>query len=71
MTVYAFYPRRFRRGPYPMKGVFVNMHEQTLKENKMGAMPVGQLLITMALPMIVSMLVQALYNVGDSIFRCV
>lgn len=51
-----------------MKGVFVNMQEQTLKENKMGAMPVGKLLITMALPMIVSMLVQALYNVVDSIF---
>lgn len=44
------------------------MQEQTLKENKMGAMPVGKLLITMALPMIVSMLVQALYNVVDSIF---
>lgn len=38
------------------------------KENKMGTMPVNKLLITMALPMIVSMLVQALYNIVDSIF---
>lgn len=41
--------------------------EQT-KENKMGTMPVNRLLITMSLPMMVSMLVQALYNVVDSIF---
>ena len=41
--------------------------EQT-KENKMGTMPVNKLLITMSLPMMVSMLVQALYNVVDSIF---
>ncbi|MCD7752584.1 MAG: MATE family efflux transporter [Lachnospiraceae bacterium] len=37
-------------------------------ENKMGVMPVNRLLITMALPMMISMLVQALYNVVDSIF---
>ena len=37
-------------------------------ENKMGTMPVGKLLITMSLPMIASMLVQALYNIVDSIF---
>ncbi len=43
--------------------------EQTVtKENKMGVMPVGRLLITMALPMMASMLIQALYNVVDSIF---
>jgi len=41
--------------------------EQT-KENKMGTMPIDKLLITMSLPMMVSMLVQALYNVVDSIF---
>lgn len=41
--------------------------EQT-KENKMGVMPVNQLLVTMSLPMVISMLVQALYNVVDSIF---
>ena len=38
------------------------------KENKMGVMPVKQLIITMSLPMMISMLVQALYNVVDSIF---
>lgn len=37
-------------------------------ENKMGVMPEGKLLITMSLPMIISMLVQALYNIVDSIF---
>lgn len=37
-------------------------------ENKMGTMPIGRLLISMSLPMIASMLVQALYNVVDSIF---
>ena len=41
--------------------------EQT-KENKMGTMPVNKLLISMSLPMMISMLVQALYNVVDSIF---
>ena len=44
------------------------MSETTLKENKMGVMPVGKLLVNMALPMIISMLVQALYNVVDSIY---
>ncbi len=44
------------------------MSTNTLKENKMGVMPVGKLLVNMALPMIVSMLVQALYNVVDSIY---
>ena len=34
----------------------------------MGVMPVRQLLITMSLPMMISMLVQALYNVVDSMF---
>lgn len=38
------------------------------QENKMGAMPVPKLLFTMALPMIISMLVQALYNIVDSMF---
>ena len=44
------------------------MSSTTLKENKMGVMPVGKLLVNMALPMIISMLVQALYNVVDSIY---
>lgn len=39
-----------------------------MKENKMGVMPIKKLVITMSLPMMVSMLVQALYNVVDSIF---
>lgn len=39
-----------------------------MEENKMGVMPVNKLLISMALPMMISMLVQALYNVVDSIF---
>lgn len=38
------------------------------QENKMGVMPVNRLIISMSLPMIVSMLVMALYNVVDSIF---
>ena len=43
------------------------MAEQ-LRENKMGVMPVGRLLVSMSLPIMLSMLVQALYNVVDSIF---
>lgn len=39
-----------------------------ISENKMGVMPVNKLLISMSLPMMVSMLVQALYNIVDSIF---
>lgn len=38
------------------------------KDNKMGTMPIGKLLATMSVPMMISMLVQALYNVVDSIF---
>ena len=39
-----------------------------LRENKMGVMPIGKLLFNMALPMIIAMLVQALYNIVDSIY---
>ena len=39
-----------------------------LRENKMGAMPEGRLLLTMALPLAISMLVQAFYNVVDSFY---
>ncbi len=39
-----------------------------VQENKMGTMPTNRLLITMSLPMVISMLVQALYNIVDSIF---
>ena len=38
------------------------------KENKMGVMPVNRLLISMSVPMMISMLVQALYNIVDSMF---
>lgn len=38
------------------------------KENKMGFMPENKLLLGMAVPIIVSMLVQALYNIVDSVF---
>ena len=37
-------------------------------ENKMGTMPIAKLLFNMSLPMMISMLVQALYNIVDSIF---
>lgn len=39
-----------------------------MEENKMGVMPVKRLLLSMSLPMMASMLVQALYNIVDSIF---
>lgn len=44
------------------------MSNTIVKENKMGTMPVGRLLISMSLPMIASMLVQAFYNVVDTVF---
>ena len=44
------------------------MSTQVLPENKMGVMPTGKLLANMAIPMIISMVVQALYNVVDSIY---
>lgn len=42
--------------------------EELRQENKMGTMPEGRLLFSMSLPMMISMLVQAMYNVVDSIF---
>lgn len=39
-----------------------------IEENKMGIMPIGKLVFNMSLPMMVSMMVQALYNIVDSIF---
>ena len=44
------------------------MGETRVQENKMGTMPVGKLLADMAIPVMISMLVQALYNVVDSVF---
>ncbi len=44
------------------------MSDNTQTENKMGVIPVKSLIISMSLPMMISMLVQALYNIVDSIF---
>lgn len=44
------------------------MSEKKLQENKMGVMPVGKLLLSVSLPMIASMLIQALYNIVDALF---
>ena len=51
-----------------MANQIANSQTAGLQENKMGVMPVGKLLFNMALPMIISMMVQALYNVVDSIY---
>lgn len=42
--------------------------EEEAAENKMGTLPVKQLIVSMSLPMMISMLVQALYNIVDSVF---
>ena len=39
-----------------------------MEQNKMGVMPINKLLLSMSLPMMASMLVQALYNIVDSMF---
>ena len=44
------------------------MNEREMKENKMGVLPVGRLLLSMSVPIMLSMLVQALYNIVDSVF---
>ena len=45
------------------------MSTKTLpRGNKMGTWPIGKLLMNMALPLVISMLVQALYNVVDSVY---
>ena len=46
----------------------MSQKEIPMKENKMGVMSENKLLITMSLPMVISMLVQALYNIVDSMF---
>lgn len=43
-------------------------NKESSSENKMGVMPVGRLLAGMAVPMMISMLVQAFYNIVDSVF---
>ena len=39
-----------------------------MKENKMGTLPINKLIITMSLPVMISMVIQSLYNIVDSIF---
>ena len=51
-----------------MEQTTVRQEQPVQRENKMGTMPVDKLLLSMALPMVVSMLVQALYNIVDSVF---
>ena len=45
-----------------------NLQSPAPQENKMGTMPIAPLLAGMAVPMMISMLVQALYNIVDSVF---
>ncbi len=44
------------------------MQQEVRQENKMGVMPITKLIITMSVPIMISMLVQALYNIVDSVF---
>lgn len=44
------------------------MSETAHKENKMGVMPMPKLMLSMGLPMIISMIIQAFYNIVDSYF---
>jgi putative MATE family efflux protein len=46
----------------------MHMQKEKNAENKMGVMSVNKLLLSMSLPMMISMLLQALYNIVDSIF---
>lgn len=50
------------------KGERFVKQDSVAAENKMGVMPVGKLLLSMSVPMMISMLVQALYNIVDSMF---
>ena len=52
----------------PENKIEKDIQNEIPKENKMGVMPVGKLLFTMSLPIMIYMLVQALYNVVDSMF---
>ena len=45
-----------------------NQNDKMMPENKMGVLPVKKLIVSMSIPMMISMLVQALYNIVDSIF---
>lgn len=43
-------------------------NREMIQENKMGVMPVGKLIFNISLPIMISMLVQAMYNIVDSFF---
>ncbi len=58
---------------YPLKDITLlhnlyYMTEEINKENIMGTEKIGSLIIKISLPLMISMLVQALYNIVDSIF---
>jgi len=59
-----------RKTNFIRKGIHMTKDNRVpdLSQNKMGILPVGRLLFQMALPMTIAMLVQALYNVVDSIY---
>lgn len=42
--------------------------EHTVKKNKMAVMPIKRLMLSMSIPMILSMVLQAVYNIVDSAF---
>ena len=42
--------------------------KQVIEENKMGTAPINRLMLSMGLPMVLSMMMQALYNIVDSAF---
>ena len=46
----------------------MSQQQAPVRENKMGVLPVNRLLVSMSVPMIISMVVQALYNIVDSMF---
>lgn len=50
------------------RGMFMSEREVRPVENKMGVLPIPKLLVSMSVPIMISMLVQALYNVVDSYF---
>lgn len=56
----------FQRGLSPTASK--RLYEVKMEENKMGTMGIGKLVFSMSLPMMISMIVQALYNVVDSVF---
>lgn len=56
----------FQRGRSPPASK--RLYEVKMEENKMGTMGIGKLVFSMSLPMMISMIVQALYNVVDSVF---